>query len=53
MKNMKLHPTLNNEEKKKESIQILNQMLSDFLALALVTKQAHWTRSADRNRGGS
>ncbi len=42
MKNMKLHPTLNNEEKKKESIQILNQLLSDFLALALVTKQAHW-----------
>ncbi len=42
MNNMRLHQTLNNEKRKQESVDILNQMLTDFLALALVTKQAHW-----------
>ncbi len=42
MQNTTLHPTLNNEGKKHESIAVLNQMLVDFLDLALVTKQAHW-----------
>lgn len=44
MKKQTLHSTLNqtDEKQRQESISLLNQFLSDFLALALVTKQAHW-----------
>ena len=44
MKKQIMHSTLNNtkDEQKQESIRLLNQFLSDFLALALMTKQAHW-----------
>ncbi|MBO7332311.1 MAG: DNA starvation/stationary phase protection protein Dps [Alphaproteobacteria bacterium] len=39
---MKLHQTLNNEQQKEKSIVVLNQFVTDFLCLALATKQAHW-----------
>lgn len=39
---MKLHKTFNNEQQKEKSISVLNQCVSDFLSLALATKQAHW-----------
>ncbi len=42
--NMKLHSTRNNvsENVKLSSIHLLNQMVSNFADLALITKHAHW-----------
>lgn len=44
MKHEKLYQTLNktNTNVKEEIIPVLNNLLSEFLTLALVTKQAHW-----------
>jgi len=42
MKNNIIHNTVNDTLKKEDIILLLNHLLSEFLDLALITKQAHW-----------